>query len=180
MTKLKADPLGEYPKYPFIKTSFEDPPLPGIFNRVWWLTVGEYGAQNVEGKGEGDDCLRAGAHYHAFHPQPDECHERPERLHDVGIVRSTLGDHAAQLSIAERPDHGEDPRRYPHHEAQPHGPRAQEHPFGGHEDTRSNDTADYDSHTVQKPHLGFQANSVAVPLFFWGSAPALSAISTPL
>ena len=64
------------------------------------LALGEKGLQNVDTEREGHDSLRARPYDHAFYPQPNERHERAERLHDVSVVGTALGDHAAQLGIA--------------------------------------------------------------------------------
>lgn len=64
------------------------------------LALWEEGLQDVHAEREGHDGLRAGPNDHTLNPEPDERHERAERLHDVGIVRSTLRDHTAQLGVA--------------------------------------------------------------------------------
>ena len=64
------------------------------------LALWEEGLQNVHTEREGHDSLRAWSYDHALYPQPNERHERAESLHDVGVVGTALGDHAAQLGIA--------------------------------------------------------------------------------
>lgn len=48
--------------------------------------IRKYRLQGVNAEGEGDNGLTAGPHDHALHPKPDERHEWPEGLHDVGII----------------------------------------------------------------------------------------------
>ena len=67
------------------------------------LLLWEEWFEDVEGEAEGLDGGGAGPHDDALDPQPDEGGERPEAGEDVGIVRTGLLYHAAQLSIAVSP-----------------------------------------------------------------------------
>lgn len=63
------------------------------------LALRKEGLQDVNAERESHDGLRTGPNDHTLNPEPDERHERAERLHDVGIVGSTLRDHTAQLGV---------------------------------------------------------------------------------
>lgn len=58
---------------------------------------------------------------------------------DVGIVSSRLGDGDTQLSVAQRPDSGDDPRDYPDDQGHPHGAGVFQNPLWTDEDARADD-----------------------------------------
>ena len=73
------------------------------YRRVGGITVGIERLQHVYAEGECDDGLGTGSHDHALDPESNEGQERPESLHDVGVVGARLRDHAAQLGVAVSP-----------------------------------------------------------------------------
>lgn len=68
------------------------------------MAVREERLQDVHAEREGHDRLRARPHDHTLDPQPNEGHERAERLHDVRVIGTGLFDHRAQLGVAVRAD----------------------------------------------------------------------------
>jgi len=124
------------------------------------VALGEERLEYVDAESEGDDGEGARPHDHALDPQTHERQERAERLHDVGVVRAGLGDHAAQLGVAVRPHHGEESRDGPDYERDVDRARVLEDSSGTDEYARPDDAAHDHGDAVGQRHLRLEAHAI--------------------
>ena len=69
-----------------------------VFRRV---ALGVEGLEDVVGEGEGDDGVAGRHDDEEGGPEVEEGEEGTEGVLDVGVVSARLGDHRAQLSVAQ-------------------------------------------------------------------------------
>ena len=88
----------------------------------------------VVGEGECDGCDSGGSEHHDGSPAEEEGGDGSECLVQVLVLAATLGDHGAQLAVADRPEQGNDATQKPHHQTETHTARVLHYPWRSRED----------------------------------------------
>lgn len=114
------------------------------------LAGGEQRLHQVVSECDGDDSLARGLDDEQRRPETNKCQEASERLQDVGVAGTRLGDGGSQLSVTQSTDHREDSPDGPDDQRQPVGGAVDQHAFRRDKDPRANHVSHDEADTVQE------------------------------